>query len=35
LQFLDNETNLLQDFKIMSSVPTNIFLPAAIKELLQ
>lgn len=33
LQFLDNDSNILQDLKIMSSVPTSIFLPAAIKEL--
>ncbi len=33
LQFLDNDSNLLQDLKIMSSVPTSIFLPAALKEL--
>ncbi len=33
LQFLDNETNLFQDLRIMSSVPTGIFLPAAIKEM--
>jgi lycopene beta-cyclase len=33
LQFLDNESNFLQDLKIMSSVPTTTFLPAAIKEM--
>lgn len=33
LQFLDNESSLLQDLQIMSSVPTNIFLPAALKEI--
>ncbi len=34
LQFLDNNSNFLQDLKIMSSVPTSVFLPAAIKEIL-
>jgi len=34
LSFLDNESSLLTDLKIMSSVPTRIFLPAALKELL-
>lgn len=34
LAFLDNESSLLTDLKIMSSVPTKIFLPAALKELL-
>lgn len=34
LRFLDNESSLLQDLQIMSSVPTTIFFPAAIKELL-
>ncbi len=34
LAFLDNESSLLTDLKIMSSVPTRIFLPAALKELL-
>ena len=33
LRFLDNETTLGEDLKILSSVPTNIFLPAALKEL--
>lgn len=33
LQFLDNESNLLQDLQIMHSVPTSTFLPAAIKEM--
>lgn len=33
LAFLDNESSLLTDFKIMCSVPTSIFLPAAIKEI--
>jgi lycopene beta-cyclase len=32
-RFLDNRSTLLEDLKIMSSVPTGIFLPAAIKEL--
>jgi lycopene beta-cyclase len=35
LQFLDNETGLLQDLKIMSSVPMKIFLPVAIKKIFQ
>lgn len=35
LSFLDNESSLLTDLKIMSSVPTGIFLPAAIAELKQ
>lgn len=34
LQFLDNDSSFLQDLKIMSSVPTSIFLPAALKELI-
>lgn len=34
LRFLDNESNLIEDLQIMSSVPTSIFLPAAIPELL-
>ncbi len=34
LQFLDNNSVFLQDLKIMSSVPTFVFLPAAIKEIL-
>jgi lycopene beta-cyclase len=33
LKFLDNETSLAEDLKILSSVPTSIFLPAALKEL--
>lgn len=33
LAFLDNESSLLTDLKIMSSVPTGIFLPAALREL--
>jgi len=35
LQFLDNETNFLQDLKMMSSVPMKIFLPVAVKNWLQ
>ncbi|MDP1842638.1 MAG: lycopene cyclase family protein [Sediminibacterium sp.] len=35
LAFLDNESSLLTDLKIMNSVPTGIFLPAAITELKQ
>ena len=34
LKFLDNETNIFEDLKIMSSVPTRIFLPIAIQKLL-
>lgn len=34
LQFLDNNSSFLQDLQIMSSVPTSVFLPAAIKEIL-
>lgn len=34
LRFLDNETNFIDELKIMGSVPAQIFLPAAIKELL-
>lgn len=33
LAFLDNESSLVTDLKIMNSVPTRIFLPAALKEL--
>ena len=33
LQFLDNETTLMQDINILRSVPTAVFLPAAIHEL--
>ena len=32
-KFLDNESTLLEDAKIMRSVPMHIFLPAAIKEM--
>ncbi len=35
LRFLDNETHLVDDLKIMQSVPAGIFLPAAIHELFQ
>lgn len=35
LAFLDNESSLLTDLKIMSSVPTGIFLPAAFQEMKQ
>lgn len=33
LQFLDNESSLADDFQIMRSVPSAVFLPAALKEL--
>lgn len=33
LRFLDNESNLLEDLQIMRSVPTAVFLPAAMQEL--
>ena len=33
-KFLDNETNLSEEIKIMSSVPSHVFLPAAGKQLL-
>ena len=33
LRFLDNESSIVEDVKIMNSVPTNIFLPAAMFEL--
>lgn len=32
LKFLDNETNFIEELKIMNSVPTHIFLPVAIRE---
>ena len=32
-RFLDNETDLIDDLRIMWSVPTGIFLPAALREL--
>ncbi len=35
LRFLDNETNFTEDLQIMRSVPTGIFLPAAMQELLR
>ncbi len=33
LKFLDNETTVIEELKIMNSVPLNSFLPAAIKEM--
>ncbi len=33
LRFLDNESKLLEDLQIMRSVPTAVFLPAALQEL--
>jgi lycopene beta-cyclase len=33
LKFLDNQTNLWEDLKIMASVPTKIFLPIALKKI--
>jgi lycopene beta-cyclase len=35
LRFLDNDSSLIEDLKIMNSVPTRIFFPAAIQELLR
>ena len=35
LQFLDNDASLMEDLKIMNSVPKRIFFPAAIQELLR
>jgi lycopene beta-cyclase len=35
LRFLNNKTTILEDIKIMSSVPTRIFLPIALKKILQ
>lgn len=35
LRFLDNETNLQDDIQIMRSVPTGIFFPAALHELIK
>ena len=32
-RFLDNQTSILEDLRIMQSVPTHIFLPAALKEM--
>lgn len=34
LRFLDNETHLAEDLQIMGSVPTGVFLPVALRELL-
>jgi lycopene beta-cyclase len=34
LRFLDNESSLVEDLQIMNSVPTTIFLPAAMQELM-
>ena len=33
LRFLDNESSITEDLRIMKSVPTNIFLPTALYEL--
>ncbi len=33
LRFLDNETNFVEELKIMNSVSAKIFLPTAIHEL--
>jgi lycopene beta-cyclase len=33
LKFLDNQTNILEDLKIMASVPAKIFLPIALKKI--
>ena len=35
LRFLDNESNLREDLQIMRSVPSGIFLPAALQELIR
>ena len=35
LRFLNNETNIWEDVQIMSSVPTKIFLPIALKKIFQ
>ena len=35
LQFLNNETSIWEDLRIMSSVPTSIFLPTALKNIWQ
>ena len=35
LSFLDNETNLWEDLKILSGVPTHIFMPAALHEFIK
>jgi len=34
LRFLDNESTLIEDLQIMNTVPTTIFLPAAMQELM-
>lgn len=34
LRFLDNDSSIFEDLQIMQSVPTTIFLPAALQELL-
>ena len=34
-RFLDNESNLLEDLQIMNSVPTKVFLPVALRELIR
>ena len=33
-RFLDNQSSLGDDFSIMASVPTRVFLPAALREML-
>ncbi len=35
LRFLDNETSVAEELRIMSSVPTGVFLPAALQELVK
>ena len=35
LRFLDNESNLWEDLQIMRSVPSGIFMPAALQELIR
>ena len=35
LKFLDNETNLSEELKIMQSVPSKVFLPAAMKAIIK
>ena len=35
LRFLDNESTVWEDLQIMRSVPTGIFLPAALQELIR
>lgn len=34
LRFLDNESSLIEDLQIMNTVPTSIFMPAAMQELM-